>query len=109
MKTAFEAFVSVFIITIALLLCASVIAADLNTAHARDAYMEYCSKMQDSNFSEIVVNECIYEATLKGYSLHVSVYTDDNGNRSADVILTYDYTIASFDIEKNKTIQGHIS
>lgn len=109
MKTAFEAFVSIFIITICVFVCAGIIAADVKAAGARDAYSTYCSQLQDSNFSEVVVNECMRDAENRGFSLQISVYSDDNGNRSADVVLGYDFSIGIIGVLRDQTIRGHVS
>ena len=109
MKTAFEAFVSIFIITICVFVCAGIIAADFQAASARDAYSTYCSQLQDSNFSEVVVNECLRDAENRGYVLDISVYSDDNGNRSADIVLGYDFSIGIIEVFRNQIIRGHIS
>lgn len=109
MKTAFEAFVSLFIITLAVLLCATIIAGNVSAVKAKEAYNTYCTQLQDSNFSSFVVNDCLKDADNKGYGLTIIVNTDENGNRSADLVFKYNYVIKIIGVSKEQTIRSHIS
>lgn len=109
MKSAIEAYISVFIICICALLCACMITADLNVASARDAYATYVSELQDSNFADNVIESCKNDAISRGYTIDVTVYEDEIGNRSGSVILKYNYNIDLLGFSAPRYIRGYAS
>ena len=109
MKTAIEAVISAFIITICVFICANIIGANLDATQAQNAYTTYCSQIQDSNCADSVVSSCISDAEAKGYKLTVNVTQDDYGNRFADVIMAYDYDIKVLGVDEVIFLRGHVS
>lgn len=109
MKAAIEAYISIFIVSICVILCACIISADLNTAGARDAYATYASELQDSNFADDVVEACKNDAVSRGYSIVINIYDDGLGDRSGDIELKYNYQIAFLGFNAPRYIRGYIS
>lgn len=109
MKIIFETYVSIFIITLCVLLCAALIASDIDVANARDTYTTYTSQLQDSNFAAAVIEECKNDAKLRGYTVEITVYDDGTGNKSGYVKLGYDYHIKPLGYTTARYIRGYVS
>lgn len=109
MKIAIEAYVSIFIICLCLVLCACLISADLEVANARDAYTTYTLQLQDSNFADSVVQACKSDAEKRGYQIDISVYEDASGNKSGTVELQYEYSIPVIGYTAYRYIRGYAS
>lgn len=107
MKVAIEAYVSIFIICICALLCVCLISADIEVANARDAYTTYTLQLQDSNFADAVIVACKSDAASRGYVVNITMFEDDNGNRSGTVELQYDYTIPVIGYTTQRYIRGY--
>lgn len=108
MKIALEIFMSLFILVLSIAICIGLISSDVNVNEARDCYYSCINELQASNFADNVAHACVTEANNKGYSLHIDIYQDSNGDRSASIILEYKYRITPLGISQNKTIEGFI-
>ena len=109
MKVAIEAYVSVFIICICVLLCVCMVSADLSVASARDAYETYTLQLQDSNYADSVVNACEADAASRGYNIDITVYDLGNGSKSGSVELQYEYHIPVIGYRAQRYIRGYSS
>ena len=109
MKIVFEAYISVFIISLCVLLCACLISADIEVAGARDAYATYTSQLQDSNFASKVIDACKADANVRGYTINITIYDDGTGNKSGNVELAYNYTIKALGYSATRYIRGYVS
>ena len=109
MKAAIEAYVSVFIICLCVLLCVCLISADLNVASARDAYTTYTLQLQDSNYADAVVSACRADATNRGYTLNITVHEIGDGSRSGSVEMQYEYYIPIIGYSAQRYIRGYSS
>ena len=109
MKIAIEIFVSLFILIMMVAICVGIVSSDLDVMEARDFYYSCVNELQNSNFSDTVIDRCLAEATNRGYSLNVQVYQDATGDRSADISLKYIYNISVIGIEQEKLIGGYVN
>ena len=109
MKTAIEAYVSIFIVFICAILCVCLISANLSAAGARDAYTTYTLQLQDSNYANSVIAACTADAESRGYTIIVNVYDLGNGQRSGSVELQYDYSIPVLGYTTERYIRGYSS
>lgn len=109
MKIAIEVYVSLLLLALTIGICIGLIGSDLSVMRARDDYYSYTNELQESNFADSVVSACIEDAKAHGYGLEIDVLQDDNGNRSANVVLTYQYRITPLGISQDKTIRGYLN
>lgn len=109
MKVAIEIYVSLFILCLTMALCVGFISSDLTVMEARDCYYSYVNELQESNFADSVVTACIDDAAEQGHSLSIDILEDGNGNRSANVVLSYQYKVLPLGISQNKSIRGYIN
>lgn len=109
MKTAIEAYVSIFIVFICAILCVCLISANLSAAGARDAYTTYTLQLKDSNYANSVISACIADAESRGYTIDVEVYDLGNGQKSGTVELQYEYSIPILGYTAQRYIRGYSS
>ena len=109
MKIAIEVYVSLFILCLTVAIGIGLISSDLAVMRARDDFYTYTNMLQDSNFADAIVDECVKNAASNGYSLGVNVFENDNNNRSAKVTLSYKYKLTPLGISQNKVIEGFIN
>lgn len=109
MKIAVEVYVSLFILCLTMALCVGFISSDLSVMEARDCFYSYVNEMQNGDLAESVIEDCQKDASNNGYGLDVELNVDDNGKRSADVTLKYDYKMPVLGISQNKTIHCYIN
>ena len=109
MKIAIEIFVSLFILCLAAALCISFISSDLAVMDAREAYYSYVNELQESNFADVVISACVNDAAENGHTLNIEIIEDESGNRSANVILNYEYKMLPLGITQEKVIRGFIN
>lgn len=108
MKIALEIFMSLFILILSISICIGLISSDVKVNEARDCYYSCVNELQASNFADNVAYACVTDANNKGYSLHIDLYQDANGDRSARLVLEYTYKISPLGISQQKTIEGFI-
>lgn len=71
MRTLIETFVTVFLASITILICAEFIGIQLQTNNAKDLHTTYVSMIESSDFDTNVINHCKTDAQNKGYELVV--------------------------------------
>lgn len=109
MKIAIEIFTSLFVLILTMGVCVGIISSDLTVMEARDQYYSYVNELQESNFADNVVSSCIADAVNSGQTLSIDIVEDENGSRSANIVLGYTYTVPVLNIEQKKTISGFIN
>lgn len=97
MKTALEAIVDFFLLTILILIAFSFIIMHLNEQNARNFHALAVDKLENSNFSNDAANGLKAEAKRMGYQLDIW-QIKINGLPSAELVLNYDYSIPIFHI-----------
>lgn len=73
MKMIIETFVTIIFLSIAVILVAQVIESQITINQANDFHMNAVQVIEESNFNSEVIQACITEAELLGYTLNVSV------------------------------------
>lgn len=109
MKIAIEAYASVFIICLCVLLGVCLITADLGVASARDAYETYTLQLQDSNYADTVAAACRADAANRGYVLNIVIHEIGDGSRSGSVEMQYEYSIPIIGYTAQRYIRGYTS
>ena len=112
MKIAIEIFTTVIVVTLACILFASIISGNNQNAAARDFYNVVINRIEDSNCSNKVIEECTKEADEKGYKLSVEYMTVYVERPSKLVTLSYKISIPIFslfgsDYRKEAIIEGY--
>ena len=97
MKGAIETFVGIVIIALMVVISTGYITASLDIRHAQNFHSSMVSEIEESDFSQEVINECILNAQLNHFvkedgSSGLDVKTAE-GMDIAEVTLTYTYTI----------------
>lgn len=102
MKGAVEYFVGTIILIVAIYLMASYIAASIDTANARDFHAAVVAEIEAGNFSQKIIEKCKGTAEENGYVLSVEAPIElQNHEKMAEVVLTYQYSIALLDIKED--------
>ena len=112
MKIAIEVFSIVIAITLACILFSSIISSNNQNCYARDYYNVVINRIEDSNYNDQVITECINDAQGKGYDLSVEDVTVYEDQPSKYVTLTYYVTLPVFslfgsDYSKQAVIEGY--
>lgn len=112
MKIAIEVFSIVIAITLACVLFSSIISSNNQNCYARDYYNVVVNRIEDSNYSDQVISECINNASEKGYELSVDDVTVYDDQPSKYVTLTYYVSLPVFslfgtDYAKQAVIEGY--
>lgn len=71
MRMAIEVFSLILVVTISCMLFSSMISISVQNADARDYYNIIRNRIEDSNHSSDVIEQCVEEAKKKGYELEV--------------------------------------
>ncbi len=112
MKIAIEVFSIVIAITLSCILFASIISSNNQNCYARDYYNVVINRIEDSNYNDQVISECVSDASSKGYTLEVEDVTAYEDQPSKYVTLTYYVSLPIFslfgsDYEKQAVIEGY--
>ena len=112
MKVAIEVFSMIIAITLACILFASIISSNNQNCEARDYYNVVINRIEDSNYNEQVVSDCVADASSHGYTLNVEDITVYEDQPSKYVTLTYYVNLPIFsmfgsDYQKQAVIEGY--
>ena len=112
MKIAIEVFSIVIAITLACILFSSIISSNNQNCYARDYYNVVINRIEDSNYNDQVISECVSDAKSRGYTLEVEDVTAYEDQPSKYVTLTYYVTLPVFsmfgsDYAKQAVIEGY--
>lgn len=71
------------------------------SSNAKDYKADVIAEIENSNFNDTVINECIQQATDNGYTLTINkIITDPDENKQiAEVILGYQFKIGILEID----------
>ena len=76
-------------------------------AAAKEYKADVIAEIENSDFNRDVISSCISQAQSAGYTLTVTPSANADGETvSADVILSYDYKMPVFGIEKTHMTRG---
>lgn len=108
MKQIIGAFCTLFVLALNMFVCAGVIAASGQAAEAKEFQADVIAEIENSNFNQNVIDGCISQASAAGYDLRLTshIYDADNNIQTAEVRLSYTYTIPVLGIESSKTVRG---
>ena len=108
MKHIIGAFGTLVVLMMNIFICISVSNASSSAAEAKEFKAAVVAEIENSNFNRNVINACITQAENAGYSLQVTDCTYDRNNQiqTAEVILTYSYSLPLFGIEETVTTRG---
>ena len=112
MKTAIEMVSIVIAITLGCVVITSLISTSNQAATARDFYNVIVNRIEDSNCNNLVIEECLVEATSHGYEMSVEDVTIYEDKPSKLVIMKYKvglpvFKIFGYDYEKQAVIEGY--
>lgn len=80
MKMFIETFVTVFLVSMTILICVMFIGVQMQTNQAKEMHTEYVSKIENSDLDSTVISECIADATSKGFELSITGICDGDGS-----------------------------
>ncbi len=108
MKHIIGAFGTLVVLMMNIFICISVSNASSAAAEAKEFKAAVVAEIENSNFNQNVINACITQAEDAGYSLQVTdcMYDRNNQIQTAEVILTYSYSLPLFGIEETVTTRG---
>ena len=115
MKNIISAFTTLFFYLLCVFGAAALLTASAQTAAAKEykkapfmiADEVVIAEIENSDFNRDVISSCISQAQSAGYTLTVTPSANADGETvSADVILSYDYKMPVFGIEKTHMTRG---
>ena len=108
MKKIFEVFLEVFLMLFFVILITGAVSAALDTENAKSYKSDVIAEIENSNFSDTVISECISQAAEEGYTLTVNkIVTDAATNKQiAEVVLKYKYTFSLLGIDNEHQTRG---
>ena len=83
MKSLIETFVTVFLVSVTILICMMFVGVQMQTNQAREVHTDYVNKIENSNLDTSVINECISDAASKGFDMHIKGIVTDSGGGTA--------------------------
>ena len=89
MRLTIEMFTMVIAITISTILLASIISSSNQIYTAHDFYDVVANRIEDSNYSEEIIENCKQEAQSKGYDLTIKDVTLNDESPSKFIKLSY--------------------
>ena len=108
MKQIIGAFGTLFMLAVLIVSLVSVITVTGNVAAAKEYKADVVAQIENSNFNQSVIDNCISQAQAEGYGLEVinCRYDDLHNIQTAEVVLSYSYRLPVFGIEQTKTVRG---
>lgn len=109
MKSAIETMIGIIVLTLMTVMGASFITASISTQKAQNYHTTVVQELENSNFSQQVINETVAKAKDNGYmNIKVEVFRNEQTDASyAKVSLPYSYSIPVLGQEKNNVIVGY--
>ena len=102
MKVGLEIYISIALMTIMAVLCASFITADIKAADARDAYYSYYEQIENSNCAMSVMDAC-----ESGYDMEI-IQIGNETNPMRKIVFKYKYNVSLLGVSKTHTIVGYV-
>ena len=108
MKQIIEGFTAIIFLTLFSFAAIAIINVSSDVAAAKEYKADVIAEIENSNFNDNVINECIAQADAAGYKLQVtkSIFDQNNELQTAEVILSYQYKMPLFGVEITKTTRG---
>ena len=107
MKVGLEIYISIALMTIMAVLCASFITADIKAADARDAYYSYYEQIENSNCAMSVMDACVKDAGESGYDMEI-IQIGNETNPMRKIVFKYKYNVSLLGVSKTHTIVGYV-
>lgn len=101
MKGAVEFYMCMIFVVLISVLSTTFISANQDISIARDFHSAVVNEIENSDFSNSVIDACKNEADKQGYQLDVAVITGARGVKTAEVILRYDYSVKLLNLTEN--------
>lgn len=96
MKSIPKFMATVVVLMIAVLVCVSLLFAGITVTTAKTHHNNVIAALEDSDFSNTVINECVENAEKKGYSLVVTEEINMSGETHYRAVLSYDVILPLF-------------
>lgn len=108
MKHIISAYSTLFVILLNAFVGIETITLSGNVSSAKEYKAAVVAEIENSNFNQNVINNCIAQAASEGYSLQITncTYDENNNITTAEVVLNYDYEIPILKIKKTTNIRG---
>lgn len=108
MRNIIGAFGIVMILGLYFFVCIGVSNASITVAEAKEFKAQVIAEIENSNFNPKVIEGCILQAETVGYQLDITtcVYDEKRDIQSAEVVLTYEYSLPILGIVRVNTTRG---
>lgn len=123
MSQIMKAFMGIFLTMLLVVTATGMLGAFLQVAHAQDMHAAMIDEIENSNYARPVLSECFSAANKSAYSLQINLYMRNGGMITCDkvyhlpdstedvvmaeVVLSYPFQIAFFDIDIWQEIFGY--
>ena len=108
MKQIIGAFSAMLVFLISIFGFIGITNVSAQVAAAKEFKADCIAEIENSNFNPHVIASCQTQAATGGYGLSVTntTYDADGNVNTAEVIVTYSYTIPLFGISQTQTTRG---
>lgn len=108
MKNVIEAYGSILVLLLNVFACIAVTNASTISAEAKEYKAAVVAEIENSNFNPHVIAACEAQAAQAGYTLEINncIYDEYQNIQTAEVVLTYTYSLPLFNIQETKTTRG---
>lgn len=108
MKQIVGAFSILFILLLNTFLGIALLNVSSEAAAAKEYKAAVIAEIENSNFNNNIMRQCVSDANAKGYQLEIRncLYDVYRNIQTAEVILHYQYRIPLFGITQVKTVKG---
>lgn len=108
MKQIVEVLTAVLFIMLASFAGIAVVTASSGILAAKEYKADVIAEIENSDFNGNVIQSCISQGAAAGYRVEITpcTYDENNNVRTAEVIVTYDYSLPLFGITDTKMTRG---
>lgn len=107
MSQIIRVYLSLFMITVFVVLGVSLIGADTGVSNARAYHDSFVKQIEESNMSQTVIDSCKDNAASLGYTVTTNNITDEKNKVIAvEVVTDYSYKIPFLGIDKTHTLRN---
>lgn len=107
MGQVIKAYFSIFLMMLLGMTGIGLITAETELCKARDFKTDAVIALENSNYSQSVIEEWKSQAEEEGYSLEIIPYGQEEKIQMAEVILSYSYQMSPFHTKEMHTIRGY--
>lgn len=108
MDVVIKAYTGMTCIVLLAFLGVGILLASIDAKNADSFAADCVTKIENSNYSNSVIEACKIDAVGLGYELTVNTYDDSMGNQVGDLSLKYTYSLPIFNILDERFVVAYM-